>query len=114
MTLSSALGYMRGTRYEKGAMSEGGMDWANRASPVLEFPGAPSIPLTRNLSLPRADGWKVLSGLFDRSPAALTMDALAGMLFMAYGFTREVNYGNETFLYGRRLRPERCTPSKCT
>ena len=94
-----ASDYQRLTMYRPDTMSGGGMDWSNRPELYKSYPSAEQIALPRELNLPRADAWTALNGGFKRPPAPLNLDTLARLLFMAYGFTNQVTYGTEMYLY---------------
>jgi SagB-type dehydrogenase family enzyme len=97
--IKKASDYQRITIYRPDTMSGGGMDWSNRPELYKTYPAAEQVALSRELSLPRTDAWTALNGDLKRPPAPLDLDSLAQMLFMAYGFTSQVNYGTEVFLY---------------
>ena len=75
------------------------MDPKNRPSPDKIYPGTQSVALPRDLVLPRAEARLALKGDLIRSPQPLNLASLAGLLFMAYGFTDRVELGSEVFLY---------------
>ncbi len=99
MTLESAAGYHRQTKYNREGMSGAGMDWSNKPQLYKVYPDAETVSLPRDLALPRAESWRVLKGGLAREPQPLDLAALSNLLFMAYGFTAQVDYGNELFLY---------------
>lgn len=75
------------------------MDPKNRPNPDKVYPGAQSVALPRDLVLPRAEARPALRGDLIRRPQPLNLASLAGLLFMAYGFTDRVELGSEVFLY---------------
>ena len=99
MTLTRAADYQRQTMYSRHSTGGGGMDWANKPEPYLYYPGAEMVSLPRELVLPKVEGVKVLQGGLARIPQPLDLTALSALLFMAYGFTDQVDYGTEIFLY---------------
>jgi SagB-type dehydrogenase family enzyme len=98
MILSKAADYQRRTYYSR-MKTGGGMDWSNKPEMYKSYIGADSVLLPRDLVLPKAEGETALQGGLRRNPVELNIAGLAGLLFMAYGFTSQVDYGNEVFSY---------------
>lgn len=98
-SLKSAAEYHSRTKYTRQGRLGGGMDPKNRPSPDKIYPGAQSVALSRDLVLPRAEARPALRGDLVRPPQSLNLASLAGLLFMAYGFTDRVELGSEVFLY---------------
>ncbi|MBU2552038.1 MAG: SagB family peptide dehydrogenase [Proteobacteria bacterium] len=97
--LRSAAEYHRLTRYAPNRISGGGMDPLNQPNPYKTYPGAERIDLPRDVTLPKAPAWGILKGDLKRTSQPLDLPALARLLYMACGFTAQVQHGLETFYY---------------
>ena len=97
--IHSAADYVHQTRYNRQNLSGGGLDWSNQPTLYKTYSRVEAVPLPRQLTLPRVPALTVLQGKTVRSPQALNLTRLAEILFMGYGFTHQVEYGSETFLY---------------
>ena len=99
MTIDSAGDYQRQTFYSRTEMSGQGMDWDNKPNPYKSYRNAPSTALPRELVLPKADSLSALKNEIKRPDQPLTLTGISNLLFMSYGFTAQVDYQSEVFLY---------------
>lgn len=97
--LTSSVDYQLQTIYFRDAMLGGNLDWSNQPDLYKAYENAESIPLPRNLILPRADIVDVLKGRLNRAPQQLDLAILSNLLFLSYGFTDQIQHGPEVFLY---------------
>ncbi|MBW2062239.1 MAG: SagB/ThcOx family dehydrogenase [Deltaproteobacteria bacterium] len=97
--LNSAAEYHDRTRYTRDRMSGSGLDWSNQPRTTKAYPGAETVPLPRELTLPRIEVSRALLGRLKRSPEPLNLSVLAELLYMAYGFTTQFDYGTQVFQY---------------
>jgi SagB-type dehydrogenase family enzyme len=99
MILDKAADYHLQTVYERLSMGEGDLDWGAKPEPYKTYPDADLKGLPRELSLPKVESAQALLGQAVRTGQPLDMVGLANLLFMANGFTSQVDYGREVFLY---------------
>lgn len=97
--IKTAAEYHFRTIYNPDTMAGGGMDWSNQPNPYKSYPGLESIPLPRELVLPRAEAEKALKSDLHREGESLDLKNLSNLLFMSYGFTSQTQHGTEMFLY---------------
>jgi len=97
--LKSVTEYQHRTEYSRDSMSGPGLDWSNRPRTNKVYLNAESVPLPRELTLPRIETARALLGRMSRPAEALRLPVLAGLLYMAYGFTAQTDYGTEVFYY---------------
>lgn len=81
------------SRYERGKLRGGGLDWANRPATYKRYPEAPRLALPRPQTAGGADLWDVLAvrrsvRRFQHAP--LTLAELSQLLWAAQGITRRV------------------------
>jgi len=60
--IKSCLEYHQATSYDRFDMSGHSMDWANQPRVFKEYPGIPSLPLPKDLQLPKGKLSAILSG----------------------------------------------------
>lgn len=81
------------TKYERGKLRGGGLDWANRPAMYKRYPEAPHLALPRPQTAGGADLWDVLAvrrsvRRFQNAP--LSLAELSQLLWAAQGITRRV------------------------
>ncbi len=88
------------TKYARGKMRVGGMDWANQPETFKYYPRAPHVELPPPHTTGGADLWTVLAArrsVRGYQDARLTLTELSQLLWAAQGITREVQgYGLRT------------------
>ena len=96
---SSVVDYQKETMYGRAGTFGPGMDWSNQPELYKRYPGAEAVELPRELVLPKVEAWRLLRGGDTRSEAAPDLTNLASLLFMASGFTSQMEYSGNLFLY---------------
>ncbi|MBW1710406.1 MAG: SagB/ThcOx family dehydrogenase [Deltaproteobacteria bacterium] len=97
--LNSATAYHHQTEYSRDSGFGPGLDWSNQPRTAKVFPNAETVPLPHELTLPRIEAARVLLGRLHRNPEPLNLHVLAGLLYMAHGFTSQIDYGTEVLYY---------------
>ena len=97
--LNSAADYHHRTEYARDSMFGPGLDWSNQPQTTKVYKNADMAPLPRELTLPRIEAARALLGRLTRKPEPMSLPVLSGLLFMAYGFTAQVDYGTQILYY---------------
>ena len=102
--LMTASEYHLRTKYSRDRLPKGGLDSANQPETLKNYKNAQTVLFSKELVLPRIEAARALWGHFQRKPEPLSLDSLARLLYMSYGFTDQVDYQTRVFYY-------RSTPS---
>jgi SagB-type dehydrogenase family enzyme len=97
--ISVALAYHEATKHSYTSVRSGThlLDWSNRPLPYKVYPGAGTLALPRDLSLPSISTLTALRERSNSSPKPLDLDAVTRLLFCADGLTRRANVGGEDY-----------------
>ncbi len=86
--------FQRGTKYRRGRLPGGGLDWATKPDPEKHYPDAPTVPL----SAPQVEGGMPLWDALRRRrserafrPSPLSEAELSQLLWAAQGVTRRAH-----------------------
>ncbi|MBW2624445.1 MAG: SagB/ThcOx family dehydrogenase, partial [Deltaproteobacteria bacterium] len=97
--LISASEYHRRTKYGLDRLPKGGLDASSQPETLKAYKNTQTVPFSKELVLPRIEAARALPGNFQRKPEPLSLDFLARLLYMSYGFTAQVDYQTEVFYY---------------
>jgi SagB-type dehydrogenase family enzyme len=97
--LISANEYHRRTKYSRDRLPKGGLDPSNQPETLKNYKNAQTVPFSKELVLPRIEAARALLGNFQRKPESLSLDFVARLLYMSYGFTDQVDYQTRVFYY---------------
>jgi SagB-type dehydrogenase family enzyme len=97
--ISAALAYHEATKHSYRSVRSGAhfLDWSNRPLPYKIYPGAGTLALPRDLSLPPTSTLSALRGCSDASQKPLDLETVTRLLFCAGGLTKRANVGGEDY-----------------
>jgi len=97
--ISTALAFHEATKHSYASVRSGGfsLDWANRPMPYKIYPGAGTLALPRELSLPQMPTLSALEQVSVPREASLDLEVLARLLFCADGLTRRASVDGEVY-----------------
>jgi len=97
--ISVALAYHEATRHSYTNVRSGAhfLDWSNRPIPYKIYPGAGTLALPRDLSLPQVSTLSALRRRSDSPQKSLDLETVTRLLFCADGLTRRANVGGEDY-----------------
>ncbi|RPJ21612.1 MAG: hypothetical protein EHM26_03440, partial [Desulfobacteraceae bacterium] len=98
--IKTCLEYHQATSYDRFAMSGHSLDWANQPKVFKEYPGIPSLPLPRDLQLPKGKLSAILSepaaaGL----PKRLDLETLSLLLLLSNTHTARARSSEGDFFF---------------
>ena len=97
--ISLALAYHAATKHSYTSVRSSAhfLDWSNRPLPYKIYPGAGTLALPRDLSLPAISTLSALRRLQDSPEKPLDLETVTRLLFCAGGLTRRANVGGEDY-----------------
>src|SRR6516165_9147729 len=97
--ISVALAYHEATKHSYTSVRSGAhfLDWSNRPLPYKIYPGAGTLALPRDLSLPSTSTLSALRQRSDAPGRPLDLESLTRLLFCAGGLTKRANVGGEDY-----------------
>ncbi len=98
--IKTCMDYHQGTSYDRFEMSGHSLDWANQPRVFKEYPGITSLPLPRDLQLPK----EKLSGFLAEPSAAsmnkpLDLESLSLLLLLCNTHTARARYPEGDFFF---------------
>jgi SagB-type dehydrogenase family enzyme len=97
--ISVALAYHEATKHSYTSVRSGShvLDWSNRPLPYKIYPGAGTLALPRDLSLPSTPTLGALHRRMDSPEKAPDLEGVTRLLFCAGGLTKRANVGGEDY-----------------
>jgi SagB-type dehydrogenase family enzyme len=97
--ISVARAYHEATKHSYTSVRSGAhfLDWNNRPLPYKIYPGAGTLALPRDLSLPSISTLGALRGRVEGPEKPLDLERLTRLLFCAGGLTKRANVGGEDY-----------------
>ena len=97
--ISAALAYHEATKHSYTSVRHGAhfLDWSNRPLPYKIYPGAGTLALPRDLSLPATPTLSALKRRSGFSQRSFDLETVAKLLFCAGGLTKRANVGGEDY-----------------
>src|SRR5215469_3319068 len=94
-----AMAYHEATKHSYTSVRSGGhsLDWSNRPLPYKIYPGAGTLALPRDLSLPAIPTLSVLRRQSGLHQGRMDLATLTRLLFCAGGLTKRANVGGEDY-----------------
>jgi SagB-type dehydrogenase family enzyme len=97
--ISLALAFHEATKHSYTSVRQGGhfLDWSNRPLPYKIYPGAGTLALPRDLSLPAASALAALRQRSGPPEKPLDLEGITRLLFCAGGLTKRAHVGGEDY-----------------
>ena len=97
--ISVALAYHEATKHSYTSVRSGAhfLDWSNRPLPYKIYPGAGTLALPRDLSLPSMSTLGALRRRSDSPQKPLDLETVTRLLFCVGGLTKRANVGGEDY-----------------
>jgi SagB-type dehydrogenase family enzyme len=97
--INVALTYHEATKHSYTSVRSGAysLDWNNRPLPYKIYPGAGTLALPRDLSLPPTSTLSALRRRSDSPQKPLDLETVTRLLFCAGGLTKRANVGGEDY-----------------
>src|SRR5215471_5930804 len=97
--ISVALAYHSVTKHSYTSVRTGEhfLDWSNRPLPYKIYPGAGTLAMPRDLSLPPMSTLSAMRRRSDSSQKSLDLETVTRLLFCAGGLTKRANVGGEDY-----------------